>query len=480
MTAITQSRGLVLSALVAVAAILAFALAGCSPVQGPAPAAQPTEAAGAQESTATEEAPAAAPAAVLPIPTETYKDIPVGFTPEGFPFRGDPNAPVKIVEYSDFQCPFCARYFVQTEPALDDAYVRAGKVMVIFRDFPIEQIHPAAPAAHVAALCAADQGAPLYWAMHEKLFQTQTEWSNSLDPNAVFTRLGEEIGADVDALKSCLEDPAAKQQIIATALQDGQAAGVTGTPSFQLAGAGDARYLLVGAQPFEEFARNVDALAAGEEPPIAQQQQQQEQQGEAQIPFWATKEGWQPDAERPGFNMAGDQYRGNLDAKVTVIEFSDYQCPYCKRHVDETQPALDEKFVDSGDVLWVFKNYPLDFHPQAIPAAIAAECAADQEKFWEMHEALFASVEQWSVNDTEPVFTELATAAGLDVDAFKTCLQDGAAVERVTSDVQDGAPFVQGTPTFIVLFNDEGRIIPGALPLDQFTAALQEIVDQAQ
>ncbi len=89
-----------------------------------------------------------------------------------------------MVEYSDFQCPFCARYFVQTEPAINDSFVRSGQVQVIFRDFPIEGLHPNAPAAHIASLCVADQGAPLYWAMHGKLFQTQTEWSNSRRPAA--------------------------------------------------------------------------------------------------------------------------------------------------------------------------------------------------------------------------------------------------------------------------------------------------------
>ena len=88
--------------------------------------------------------------------------------------------------------------------------------------------------------------------------------------------------------------------------------------------------------------------------------------------------------------MAGDEYRGNTDAKVTVIEFSDFQCPFCKQHVEETQPALDEEFVDSGKVMWVFKHFPLSIHPQAPAAGAAAECAADQGKFWEMHELLFS------------------------------------------------------------------------------------------
>ena len=92
-------------------------MAACAPIQLPSGAPEP---AAEGEAVATE-----APAAeLLPIPGEIYNGLPVGFTPEGFPFRGDPNAPVTMVEYSDFQCPFCARYFVQTEPAINDSFVR--------------------------------------------------------------------------------------------------------------------------------------------------------------------------------------------------------------------------------------------------------------------------------------------------------------------------------------------------------------------
>ena len=453
-------------------------LAGCGPIQAP-PGAGDAEPAATEAATAEAAEPAdvAPPADPLPIPTETYNGIPVGFTPEGYPFRGDPNAPVTMIEYSDYQCPFCARYFVQTEPSINESFVRSGQLMVVFRDFPIEGLHPNAPMAHVASLCVADQGAPLYWAMHSKLFQTQDEWSNLPDPLPVFERLAEESGADLDLYNACVADPAAKQTFIADAIAEGQVAGVSGTPSFNFLGTPDgASYLLVGAQPYEQFAAYVEAIAAGEAPVTAEQDSSGG--GDAQIPVWATAEGWQPDPDRPGVNMAGDYYRGNLDAKVVVIEFSDFQCPFCQRHVEDTQPALDEEFVDSGEVMWIFKHFPLNIHPQAPAAGAAAECAGDQGKFWEMHDLLFADPQSWSISDPNPVFADLAGQLELDVDAFNTCLADPATAERVTSDMNEGAPFVQGTPTFIVLFNGEGRIIPGALPLETFSQALQEIIDQ--
>ena len=137
-------------------------------------------------------------------PEGTYKGIPVGFTQEGFPYRGSPDAPIVMYEYSDFQCPFCSRYFVQTEPAIDESYVRSGQVRVVFRDFPLAQLHPNAPAAHVASLCAADQGIEAYWQMHSRLFQTQSEWNESTDAPSYFSTLAGELGLDMESYQACV------------------------------------------------------------------------------------------------------------------------------------------------------------------------------------------------------------------------------------------------------------------------------------
>jgi protein-disulfide isomerase len=443
---------------------LVFTLVGCAmpPIQTPTPA--------ADAPTATP-ATAAAPVVV----TERFKDLPVGFTAEGHPFRGAPDAPITIYEYSDFGCPFCARYFVQTEPALDDAFVRDNQVRVVFRDFPIVQLHPTAPAAHVAALCVAEQGsAAAYWEMHDEIFATQTVWTNLADPQPHLVRLADRVGVDMARFEDCVASGAMDARI-EQSLAEGQALGVTGTPTFNFVReATSENFLLVGAQPYEQFAGMITALVAGETPTQAEQAAAG---GDPQIPFWATAEGLVPDPERPGYTLAGDLYRGNPDASVVVIEFSDFQCPYCRRHVQETQPVLDEEFVETDQVMWVFKHFPLTMHPQAEAAGVAAECAGDQQQFWEMHDLLFEHVEDWSVSNPMPVFTGYAETLGLDMDQFNACAADGEAQARVQQDLNEGLPFVQGTPTFIVLFNGDGRIIPGALPADRFSEALQQIID---
>ena len=438
------------------------------------PAPPPTNAASAT-STVTNTQETNAPVterASVPAPTDEYDGIPVGFTAEGYPYRGSPDAPITIYEYSDFQCPFCSRYFIQTEPALDRSYVRNGTVRVVFRDFPLVELHPNAPAAHVASLCVADQGAALYWAIHGRLFETQAEWNQLPDPAPYFANLAVDIGADQAQYQACI-DGGEKEAIVAQGVAEAMEKGFSGTPSFHFVREATAEaFPLVGAQPYEQFAGLIDTLVAGGTPETAQ-----EESGNNEIPFWATADGLKPDPDRPSQTMAGDFYRGNPDAKVVVIEFSDFQCPFCRKHTLETQPILDEQFVATDQIMWVFKHFPLTIHPQAPAAGAAAECAAEQGKFWEMHDKLFNTMQEWSVSDPTPVFADLAQQLELDVDAFTICVTGEEAASRVQEDLEAGTPFVRGTPTFIVLYNGQGSIIPGALPAERFTSILQEVLN---
>ncbi len=406
-------------------------------------------------------------------PSEEYNGIPVGLTVSGLPFRGDPDAPVILVEYSDYQCPFCARHFVQTEPAITEKYVRDGQVRSVFVEFPLEGLHPNAPAAHAAALCVLEQGSvESYWKMHGELFRSVEEWGNLPDGAEVFARLAAESGADADALKACLED--GEQLAAVNGLVDfAMSQGFQGTPSFQFIRVEDGAVSeFSGAQPFDQFEAQIDLLLSGEMPAEPEQQAA----ADAEIPYWATVEGWQPDPDRPGYNMAGDLFKGSLDAPITVIEFSDFQCPFCKRHTEMTQPALDEAYVDSGQVMWIFKHFPLDIHPQAPMAGVAAECAGEQGKFWEMSELIFAGQSDWSVADPAPVLSGMAEELELDMDAFAACMEDTEIADRVTSDLADGAQFVRGTPTFIILHEGDGSIVPGALPEESFVQLFDELL----
>ncbi|MBX3014323.1 MAG: thioredoxin domain-containing protein [Caldilineaceae bacterium] len=409
---------------------------------------------------------------VAPGSAETYKGIEVGFTAEGYPYRGSPDAPITMHEYSDYQCPFCNRYFVQTEPALDESYVRSGQVRVVFHDLPLVDLHPNAPPAHAAALCIGDQGAALYWNMHARLFQTQSEWNQLPDPRAYFAELATALGVDMAQYDACIAS-GEKEPIVAQRVAAAIEKGFGGTPSFEFVRESTSEaFSLVGAQPYDQFATMIDTLLTGGTP-----QTEEQAQGSDEIPFWATADGLKPDPAHPDMTMGGDFYRGNPDAKVVVIEFSDFQCPFCQRHNTETQPVLDEQFVDTGEVMWVFKHFPLTIHPQAPAAGVAAECAAQQGQFWEMHELLFATTQSWSIDDPNPILIDLAQQLGLDEAAFTTCLNSDEAAQRVQEDLEAGTPFVRGTPTFIVLYDGQGSIIPGALPAERFITILQEVLD---
>ena len=161
---------------------------------------------------------------------------------------------------------------------------------------------------------------------------------------------------------------------------------------------------------------------------------------------------------------ASDPVRGNASAPVTIIEFSDFQCPFCAR----VNPTLDRVRQTYGDrVKIVFKDYPLPNHPQAPKAAEAARCAGEQGKFWEMHDAMFANQRALEV----PSLKQTARAIGLNGAAFDSCLDSAKYEATVRSGSELGDKFgVNSTPTLYV----NGRPIVGAMPFENFKQIIDE------
>lgn len=435
-----------------------------TPTAARTPAATPTP--GRAQSTAT------------PVPTSQssaaaeFDGIPVGFTEDGWPYIGDPEAPVTLHEYSDYLCPFCGRHFQATYPLLLDEYVVSGQVRLVFHDFPIPSLHPTAPIGHQAALCVAEQGPALFWAMHDALFARQSEWNQLGDPTAFVGALAEEIGADAEAYADCMAD-GRTVDLVDAGMADGDALGFNATPSFRLERPADGyTFDIIGAYPIERFREVIDAMLAGEEAPAEPTPEP------PTLPYWAD-EGLAPDPERPGFTLAGDPYKGSEDAVLTIVEFSDFQCPACATHALEVQPTLDEQFVYSGTVRWVFKNLPLQIHPQSPVAAVAAECAGDQELFWEMHDLLFARQAEWTEGDTDGAIEALAAELELDADAFAACFYSRKALERVLPDLYDAAGVVSETPTFIAIYGGTGRVMRGSRSVADFSELLDSMVADA-
>jgi protein-disulfide isomerase len=352
-------------------------------------------------------------------------------------------------------------------------------VKYVYRDMPLVGLHPTAPVGHAAALCVAEQGAALFWEMHNQLFLTQNQWNQLPDPSAYVAGLAEEIGADVDAYQACIA-AGDKASQVEESVAAGQGLGFSGTPSFQfIQNESGETYTLVGAHPIDTFSQWLDALLAGESPAQDQGQQAQAERGE--LPLWANAEGLAPDPDRPGYTVAGDPYKGDPDAALVVVEFSDFQCPSCQRHALETQPVLDETFVEAGEIMWVFKHLPLKEHPYAPLAAVAAECAGEQGRFWEMHHLLYETLEQWpGEEDVDAALLALSGQLDLDGAAYATCFNGRQALERVLADLYDGQGAVSTTPSFIILYGGQGRITRGARPTDQFVATLQTMLESAK
>lgn len=168
--------------------------------------------------------------------------------------KGDPSAPLVIQEFADYQCPACASFAALTARALDEQYVKTGKVRWIFFDFPITQIHPNALAAAQAARCAGEQGN--YWGMHDLLFARQREWSPEGNPVGRFREYARALRLDADALKACI-DSGRFRNVVLQSRARGDAIGVDATPTFFIG-----RQPLSGVVPYDEFARRIEQALA--------------------------------------------------------------------------------------------------------------------------------------------------------------------------------------------------------------------------
>jgi len=175
-----------------------------------------------------------------------------------------------------------------------------------------------------------------------------------------------------------------------------------------------------------------------------------------------------------------DPFKGNPDAHITIIEFSDFQCPFCAQFHSSTLPQIQKNYVDTGKVKFVYRDFPItSIHPNAVPAAVAAECANEQGLFWQYHDKLFENQNSWERLVGENVvneFKEYAADLGLITSQFNDCFDSAKYLEEVTQDLQDGMSYgVTGTPGFFIGNDQLGFTqVSGAQPYSVF----QRVFDQ--
>ena len=441
-----------------------------------APVPAPTDAAKAPEAppaVAKAEAPPAVapavPAVAAPTPSQPMVAGSTLVVPA--PAKGPADAKVTIIEISDFECPFCSRGKETVDKVAKDW---PNDVKVVFKHNPLSFHQRAMPAA-LASMAAHKQGK--FWEMHDKMFANAKALQDAdLDKYAT------ELGLDMAKFKADMADPGLRLQIendqkAAVALGQG------GTPAFFINGK-----VLSGAQPYDEFKKIVEAeiveadkvIASGKTvADVHKTRVEANLAAQAGAYFASLIDGKAaPKPKRPvdptvwKAEVAGTEpLKGKADALVTVVIWSDFQCPFCTK-VNPTLKQLNEKYPNDVRIVW--KNNALPFHNRAMPAAEAALAAHEQGKFWEMHDKLFENQRALEDADLEKYAGEVA---GLDAAKWKESWKSGKHKATIDAEMEQASKVnARGTPNFFV----NGRNLRGAVPFEDFDALVTEELDKAK
>lgn len=382
------------------------------------------------------------------------------------PMRGERDALVTIVVFSDFQCPFCARL----EPTLDSVRSRYGRdVRVIWKNQPLSFHQNAKPAAEAAQGVFELAGNEAFWRFHGRCFANQQSLSQ-----ASYETWARMEGIDSVAYTSGLASHLWQFKVDEDA-RLGTRIGAKGTPTSFVNG-----ILLSGAQPLSSFESTIDGELVKARAAVASGTPRDRVYVErSRINFAEPSKEPPPPAADPNDNkifpvpVGGSPVKGPQTALVTVIEFADYQCPFCKR-VEVSIDRLLQEYPT--DVRLVFKQQPLSFHVHAEPAAeLALEARAQRgdKGYWIAHDKLFAS--QPALENTN--LLDIARNMGLDEGRVSTAILTKKHKATIDAESKMGNGFgAQGTPTFFV----NGRKITGAQPYEKFKQIVDEEIPKAR
>jgi len=367
------------------------------------------------------------------------------------PAIGGKHPKVTIVEWSDFQCPFCGRVEPTIKQILD---TYKDDVKVVWRNEPLP-FHPNAMPAAKAAMAAARQGSDKFWKMHDLMFAHQQELSD-----VKYAEWAMQAGVDFSRWQKDKESP----EVAALIQKDssyGQSVGADGTPAFFVNGK-----FISGAMPFDTFKTVIDdQMKKADE--LLKKGTSREKLYQALVDENVKSAGSQAPVAAAAQNdqkfdvqVGNAPARGPKNAPVTIVEWSDFQCPFCGRVEPTLKQIMDEY---KGKVRIVWKNQPLSFHPNAMPAAEAAMAAYEQgnEKFWEMHDKLFANQTGLSPS----MYEQTAREIGLDLSKWKSAVDSHSESGAIQADMNAGSAVgANGTPTFFI----NGKKLVGAMPFDSF------------
>ncbi|MBW2462395.1 MAG: thioredoxin domain-containing protein [Deltaproteobacteria bacterium] len=421
-----------------------------------------------EEGTADRDVPAWPATSGLPGADAERVRIPVA----GRPALGPRDASVTVVIFSDFECPFCSRV-VPTLTRLVETF--PDDVRLVFRNRPLPFHRQARPAAAAALEAFAQQGDEGFWQMHDLLFDNQQALSQA-DLEAYATGLGLDLPRFRQALDGRLHDVAIGED---DALAE--RVGARGTPTFFINGR-----KLVGAQPFTAFEQIVDEEIVIARYAIDRGLDRRDVYASVQtvavdvptappsVPRAAARPSRRLDPSAVHYVPLGNSpSRGPADALVTIVEISDFQCPFCSR-VQPTLSDLEQRY--GRDLRIVFKHNPLPFHqeaPNAHRAALEAFAQRGNRGFWDFHDLLFQNQQAIDRDDLDAY----ARRTRLNMRRFKRAMGRGTHQGAIDQDMALAASLgARGTPAFFI----NGRYIAGAQPLAAFTAIVDEELSRAR
>lgn len=389
---------------------------------------------------------------------------------EDDPKWGAPLAPVTIVIYSDFQCPYCNR----VGPTVDELKATYGpdKLRVVWKHYPLP-FHKEAYPAHVAAQTVyALGGDEAFWKFHDLAFDNQKDLAEGR-----FAGWAEASGVDPAQFRAAYGAKTYAKQVDASK-EAAAPVGVRGTPSIYVNGVKPERRdpasmkALIDAQ----LERAGELLRAGVPPGLIYVKLAEESFTTPSPPNErAARKA--PADDKDVFKvpvLADDPVRGRAEALITIVEFADFQCPFCAR-VQATLEGLEAKYP--GEIRIVWKNQPLPFHAQAKPAAEVGRYIMDTQgsaAFWKFHDDLFANIMELREDGK---IEELARANGVDWGAVQKVRAAGGPAARVEkSQALAASVGARGTPHFFI----NGRRVPGAQPSPVFEAVIEQELVKAR
>ncbi len=355
------------------------------------------------------------------------------------PDRGPANAPVTIVDFSDFFCPYCKK----AAPTLLQVFNNyPNQVHIIYKNLPLSETPgQGSYLVHQAGVCAHEQGK--FWPFHDAVYARADR-----PDAAVIRQIAAQIGLNSAAFESCLASGRPKKAIDAD-LKEARDLQVDGTPTFFINGQKSS-----GALSYQAFVNKIEAiLNPGKQPPAA-------------APSAAAPVAPPEPPKIVEFNdLAGRPSEGPEKAPVLLVEFSDFHCPFCQR----LEPTIQQVMTQyQGKVRKVWRHFPLQMHAGSDRTHQASECANQQGKFWPYHQKLFQNL---NVTKDDALLISLAEQTGLKMKDFKKCLDSQEPKDIVQKDIQKGIESgVTGTPAVFV----NGRIMKGAQPF----ASFQRVIDE--